>query len=47
MNSNEVTAIAILKSGRSYDEASKVTGIDFKKLILLYKNNKTLIKKKI
>ena len=38
MSNNERTAIAILRAGRSYDEASKVTGIDVNKLIELYKN---------
>jgi len=37
MSNNEMTAVAILRAGRSYDEASKVTGINVLELIALYK----------
>lgn len=32
----ERTAVAILKAGRSYDEATKVTGVPYGRLVKLY-----------
>jgi hypothetical protein len=37
MTPTEKTAIAILKSGRSFDEASQVTGIPVDKLFQIWK----------